>query len=204
MDIISLLPYMTLNKACSYAYTQEKIHQATTVSQILIWLRDYIKMSEDLDVTLRKNNMFPKDIKKAHDDVMKRYNIVRAEKESKASKEALALVNSFFSGYEKDGFTILVPKEKADFVREGQELSHCVGSDRYYQNHIAGKKMIFFIRKVSEPNKAYYTAEIDMLDFRVTQCYGYGDKPAIPEVRKFINEFARWLKSQKNKLRKAG
>ena len=64
--------------------------------------------------------------------------------------------------------------------------------------------MIFFVRRINEPDKAYYTAEIDMFDFRVTQCYGYGDKPAIPEVKNFINEFARWLKSQKHKLRKAG
>lgn len=204
IDIDSLMPYMTINKFSSYITKQHDILPKVSLGQIALWLRDYIRMNETLDVRLDKNNMFPKDIKKAHDDVLKRYNEVKSEIESKASKEALALVNSFFKGYEKDGFTVFVPKEKADFVREGQELSHCVGIDRYYQNHIAGKMMIFFIRRISKPDKAYYTAEIDMFDFRVTQCYGYGDKPAIPEVRKFINEFARWLKSQKQKLRKAG
>ncbi len=199
-----LLNYMTLNKFCRYSAKQLEIHTDETLYHISIWMRDYINMCESLDIRMRKNNLFPRDIKKAHDDIDTRYKEVMAERKERSKSEALELVNNLFTSYEKDQFTVLIPKDRQDFIREGQELSHCVGGPSYYERHINGEKMIFFIRLISNPQKAYYTAEIDMNTFIVTQLYGYGDKSAPPDVRKFTKEFANWLKRQKIYLRKAG
>lgn len=204
LDIDSFLPYMSLNKFFNYTHKQLEFFPNETLYHVSVWLRDYIRMSEDLNVVLSKSNMFPKNIKKAHDEILNRYNQLKAEEKEQSSKDALSLVNDFFKGYEKDGYTVLVPKEKADFIREGQELSHCVGRGSYYESHIMGERMIFFIRRSKEPQKAFYTAEIDMFDFRVLQLYGYGDKRATPEIKAFTAEFSKWLKTQKQKLRKAG
>lgn len=204
IDVDSLLPYMSVNKLCNYITKQHNLMPKITVGQIAVWLRDYIRMNESLDIKLSKAMLFPKNIKQAHDNIVDRYNKVKAELEDEASRAALSLINEFFKGYEKNGLTVLVPKERSDFIREGQNLNHCVGSDRYYDNHIKGTKMIFFVRKTENPDKSFYTAEIDMFSFVVTQFYGYGDKPAPPQLWSFIREFARWLKTQRGKLRKAG
>lgn len=203
-SIDELLYHMTIHKLSKYLNKQHELHPTETISHIAVWLRDYIRMNEALDVRLSKNNLFPKDIKVAHDFVNKRYQIVTEERRKRANEEAIELVNSIFDSYTKDNYTVLTPKCREDFIREGQELSHCVGGQSYFDRHVAGEKMIFFIRKVENPEKAFYTAEIDMVTFVVTQLYGYGDRPATPEVRKFTNEFSRWLKGQKKKLRKAG
>lgn len=169
-------------------------------------LADYYEMSEALDIPINKYNVRPKNLRKAHDVLVERYNKVKAEIKDKKSKAVLALVNHWFKGYEKDGYCIKVPKYRSDFIREGQALSHCVGTDSYYNNHKAGERMIFFIRKAAEPEIPYVTAEIDMVDFRLIQCYGAHDKPPIPEVRAFVTEFCLWLKRHSKSIaeRKAG
>ena len=80
---------------------------------------------------------------------------------------------------------------RSDFVTEGQRLNHCVGSAGYYERHMEGKRMVFFIRRASEPEKAYFTAEIDMSAGRILQLYGFGDCSAPRDVRAFTEGFAR-------------
>lgn len=203
VDICEILEKMTLNRFWKYVTKQKEIHPGISSYQVATWFRDYIRMNEELGVVLNKKNMFPADIKQAHDIVSQRLNEIREVEAKVASEVALQFVNSFFKGYEKDGLTVLMPTSRQDFIREGQELSHCVGQGRYYKNHIAGERMIFFIRKANAPKTAYYTAEIDMVTFGVLQLYGYGDRLPNAEVRKFTREFAQYLKNETKKLRKA-
>lgn len=215
--VITALEYMSLRKFINYFNKQKAVvgkmdmaskfdnrYYSSLENHILVCLSDYISMSEEIGVTLTKYNLFPKNIHIAHEQITPRANEIRKEREEKDSKEALAIVNDFFKEYKRDGYIIVVPKTRQDFIIEGQNLSHCVGGQSYYNNHIAGKKMIFFIRKVETPKTSYVTAEIDMRSFVVTQCYGYHDKPAPAPVKKFVKGFARWLQSQKSTLRKAG
>ena len=61
----------------------------------------------------------------------------------------------------------------------------------YYESHILGRNMIFFIRKAEAPRKPYFTAEIEMDTGRIRQLYGFGDCSAPKEVRAFTEGFAR-------------
>lgn len=210
-NILICLKYMTLNKLLNY-YEKQKALAASIKEQggnrshydILTDLSDYISMNQQMGINLNKKNLFPADIYIAHDKTVESYNLIKKDLVEKASIAALKIVNEFFKGYTKDDLTVLVPRSRQDFIREGIELSHCVGSDRYYENHIKGKKMIFFIRKVVEPNVAYFTCEIDMFDFRVLQLYGYGDCAAPKNIKKFASEFAKWLSKKSIKIQKAG
>lgn len=203
LDLSEILKKMSLNRFCTYLEKQSKLHKERTLTQIAVWIRDYIVMSEELGVQLNKRNLFPADIKQAHDVLLQRVNELRKVEAEEASKVALQFANSFFNGYEKDGLTVLMPKSRQDFIKEGQELSHCVGHERYYKNHISGQKMIFFIRRTDKPDTAYFTAEIDMVTFKVLQLYGYGDRLPSNSVRQFTKEFASYLRKETNKLRKA-
>lgn len=62
--------------------------------------------------------------------------------------------------YEKvgDEFEIVVPREPVDIINEGANLNHCVGG--YLESVASGYKTILFLRKVSEPDKSFYTIEV--------------------------------------------
>jgi hypothetical protein len=92
---------------------------------------------------------------------------------------------------------------KTDFVREGQALSHCVGmSSSYFNDHIKGERMIFFVRKLSNIDKPFATLQIDMKRFTIIQFHGCGNKPQNGDSRKFVNGFLKQL-SKKYKAKTA-
>ena len=183
---------------------RQKAITGAPISHINYWLRDYYNMCDSLDVPIMGQTARPKNLKKAHDIILKRYNEVKNQIDAEKSKAALEIVNQWFKGYEKDGMCIQVPHERVDFIREGQALSHCVGGERYYKNHIAGSQMIFFIRKAALPDKPFVTCEIDMRTGMVLQCYGFGDSVPPKEVKRFAKDFARFIQSRISVVRKAG
>lgn len=155
-DCISeVLEHMTLTKMQNYLNKQLALDESRNVSQTLMWMRDYINMCEEMNIELNKRTLFPPDIKKYHDLLAKRINSMRAAKEQEACRFALQIVNKFFTGYSDNTFTIKVPKKRADFIKEGHELGHCVGGQHYYDNHIKGTKMIFLFAVLQIRIKRY-------------------------------------------------
>ncbi len=198
-----VLEHMTLNTLCAYVERQIQLDHYDTTA-VIEHLADYYDMLKALKIPIDKHTVRPRDLKQSHDLLIERYNIVKSDIENKISKQAFEHINRWFKEYRKDGLCIKVPQERADLLREGQALSHCVGGDSYYKNHISGKRMIFFIRHSDSPDVPYYTAEIDMRTFNVLQCYGFGDKAAPREIRQFINGFAKTIGQTINKQRKVG
>lgn len=93
--------------------------------------------------------------------------------------------------YEKigDEFEIVVPREPKDIINEGASLNHCVGG--YLESVASGYKTILFLRKVSEPDKSFYTIEVD--DSRIVQIHGNHNRwlGNNPEAIQFVID---WLK----------
>ncbi len=95
------------------------------------------------------------------------------------------------------------PESCDDIIREGRVQKHCVGG--YAERHAYGKLHIMFIRKVSQPDKPYYTMEVSA-DGRIVQCRGYcndrgKDKPLT--VLAFEKEYQAYLDGIFNKRRKS-
>lgn len=93
--------------------------------------------------------------------------------------------------YEKigDEFEIIVPREPKDIINEGANLNHCVGS--YLESVASGYKTILFLRKVSEPDKSFYTIEVG--NSNIIQIHGNHNKwlGNNPEAIQFVID---WLK----------
>ena len=54
---------------------------------------------------------------------------------------------------------MIVPCRKEEELRvEGKRLHHCVAS--YAEAHASGRSNIFFIRKIDEPDKPFFTLEL--------------------------------------------
>jgi hypothetical protein len=192
---LTLLETMPYRRFAIYFNRQREIHRAT-LDQIFRWYKDYIAMSDVLNVDLsHKSVRFPKDIKQAHDSLIVKYTAVKDEELDRRFKLATENLYSGLQKYEDDKYAIVLPQSREDFIREGQSLSHCVGTQsQYFENHMKGERMIFFIRKIEDRETPFVTMEIDMKRCVVLQCYGYGDKRPNAEVIAFSNKFVTLLK----------
>lgn len=68
-----------------------------------------------------------------------------------------------------------------------------MGSGTYFREHIKGKSLIVFVRKIGAEEKALYTAQIDIENGRVQQIYGYKDSATPQDARAFALKLAKSL-----------
>lgn len=100
--------------------------------------------------------------------------------------------------YEDENYLIRLPVDGDEIQQEGMSLHHCVGG--YAHEHSIGSTTIMFLRKKSEPDKPFYTIEVEIgvadgkvAGLRIRQIHGFGnrylgnDPEAIPTV-------VRWLR----------
>ncbi|WP_018305437.1 PcfJ domain-containing protein [Desulfitobacterium hafniense] len=200
-DIGELLKTMSFERFANYFYKQIQMGKSKALSHYLMLYKDYLSMSETLKVDLsRKSVRFPNNIKESHDLILFRFNRVKHKNEDKKFKRAVKKLYAGMPQFANSEFCIVYPALRSDLIKEGQSLNHCVGADRYYKDHIAGTQMIFFVRKITEPQKPFVTMEVDMQELRIRQLYGYGDKLKNSNVRAFANEFLVALKRKENKV----
>ncbi len=104
-----------------------------------------------------------RDLKERHDLLAARVNELKSMPENERFQQAIDEGLYWWSHeYANEDYCVVYPQKHSDFITEGQRLNHCVDSAGYYERHMEGKRMVFFIRRASEPEKAYFTAEIDM------------------------------------------
>lgn len=117
----------------------------------------------------------------------------RRTKENKLKLEFREQLN-----YEDENYLIRLPVNSDEVQQEGLALHHCVGG--YAYSHERGATTIMFLRKKSEPDKPFYTIEVELgvadgkvAGLRIRQIHGFGnrwlgnDPEAIPTV-------VRWLR----------
>ena len=195
--VTDILQRMSFQKFCHYFKKQKERHKGRSISYLLMKYRDYLDMSEGLGVDMgHKSVRYPTDCVAAHDTILPRYNEHIYEIEDKLFMEKTSDIYSGLrsTDYEKDGYCIVLPHSRSDFITEGQSLNHCVGMEQYYKNHIAGRNLIFFVRRTEDRTKPFFTMEVSMESMRILQLYGFGDCTANKEVRQFAESFVRTLR----------
>ena len=88
--------------------------------------------------------------------------------------------------YKAKGLCVVVPMSPNEIIAEGKAQGHCVGS---YVNRVAeGNSVIVFLRDAAEPDKPYYTVELNPLDnFKLVQCRGKSNCGYGAEISAFLN-----------------
>lgn len=201
-DLVERLPkiekHLPIKKAINYLEKQKE--QICT-------LLDYWSDCKELRLDLgRENILFPPNLKQAHQRTIAVVNEKRARKRlaeaQKAEKEFARRLSKYKKKYTfASGQFFIRPAESGEeLISEGMELHHCVGG--YVQKYIKGETVILFVRKQSEPDKPFYTMEIDKHDSMV-QCRGKFNCGRTPEVEQFVSEFLENLRSNKSKPQKA-
>lgn len=192
-DVQSLtgaMPYAGIGKILKYIQKQtekrkeEKGHTTYTPEGIIRAYRDYLRECEQLHFDLHDREiLFPKDLVAAHDRTMKQIAFEKNKADQEKFQKAVEKLEKFaWSGGE---FFIRPAREQMELMAEGKALHHCVGG--YIKRMAEGETAIFFLRKVSEPDKPFYTLELQKK--RVIQCRtehnaSYDRKP---DVKKFVD-----------------
>lgn len=197
-----LVKTMSFGKFIRYFGKQKQITRKG-IGLLMTKYRDYIGMSKEAKIDLsHKSVRFPENIVEAHDELLKR---ITAEKNAAIDAAFAAAVKPHYEAmpvkaYENKKYCIVFPQMRSDFIIEGQSLNHCVGKfESYYKNHMAGTRMIFFVRRIENRDKPYFTMEVDMKQPQIVQLYGYSDCSAPKDVRSFAEGFVRALKTNKKK-----
>ena len=188
----------------------KKIIKSNKESHIRI-LRDIIRVWYQLDDPRPAlENISVSELGRLHDTFVAMFNeqrrnwVERYEEQKRKEREQRAKLNKVKIEFRKTlefedkDYLIRLPVDKNEIVKEGMELHHCVGS--YAERYGTGDTTIMFLRKKSEPDKPFYTIEVEIgvaddkvAGLRIRQIHGFGnrwlgnDPEAIPTV-------VRWLR----------
>lgn len=154
---------------------------------------DYARWLEEMGYDMRNEfNLFPKNFKRAHDEMSKQYMKFKDKQAREDAKRFNRLLGKLRKETEEveamnlnmDGLFIRLPNKLEELKEEGESLHHCVGT--YMEKVEKGETMIFFIRQKAAPEKPYYTLE---WHGRVVQCRGFRNCEMTPEVKAFVEIF---------------
>lgn len=199
-DIKEIHKYATLKQIIRYVKKQyikkNEKHYFSSDMVIGTW-KDYLRDCRELDMDLNKESiLFPTNLYDAHQKTIKKIKY----KADKALNDQLKIRLKKLKKYqfEYKGLIIRPALSIQELIDEGNALDHCVGS--YAKRYAKGQTTILFIRKKTNPNKPFYTMEIQ--DNRIIQTYGFDNKLPTKQVQAFIDTFTNEILNNKRRERK--
>lgn len=149
--------------------------------------KDYIGFCKKLKYDLDDTKYYkPYNFKIAHDQAYFKVESARNKYLDSCVKKILKKYQCL--NFVKGDYCIVVPKFADDIRQEGIDNKNCVGG--YVCRVKDGNSIICFVRHSVEPNKSFYTLELNPKDLRVVQCRGYKNNPT-PEEKQ-VNKFVEY------------
>ena len=150
---------------------------------------DYLDQCRQLGYNLRDTAIsLPHDFHTMHARLSQLTKIKADEKTRRAFAENMQKRARL--AYAEQELFVRQPKSVEEIVHEGEVLSHCVGG--YAERHAKGVTTILFIRKAAEPDKPFFTVEVDNSG-KIRQCYGDHNTPATAEIEAFRKRYQHYL-----------
>ena len=209
---------MTPEKLMHYLIRQkQESYSAYKYSSVLNQYEDYLSMCEELDKHMDDEMVYrPRELKRRHDEASEECRIRQEELRAKADKREAERkareMRKKYPGYEEllqeikakyefanDTYQIIVPENFAQITEEGMNLHHCVGNtERYFDRIVSRETYICFLRKVAEPDKSYYTIEVEP-GGTIRQHRGmYDEEPEIEQVKPFLKLWQKEIRKRMN------
>ena len=165
-------------------------------------------MKVDQGYEMNDIQVFPKDIRRRHDEMVLEAEKTKLDKRKKEANERYSKIKAKYHRLSDKysaaagGLIIRPAKDAAEIVTEGRILHHCVGGDNYLSSHNDGRSFILFLRKISEKDTPYITVEIR--DDKIIQWYGaYDRKPDKQMIEAWLEKYIKELKKHEKMLKKA-
>lgn len=179
-------------RAIRYIQKQRNICKDNSINtQYLI---DYWNMKDKLGESVKNlKDRYPQNIINAHNTVVWRQKF---ESNPKLQKDFEKRYSELLKYSFDDGRLLIVPaKDDHELYCEGRILGHCVYN--YSEKHATGKTAIFFIRHSNEPEKPYFTLELDERNLTVVQNRGKHNCARADEVVAFEKKWLDHIKTMK-------
>lgn len=175
-----------------------------SIREVISQYEDYMDMCRRLKKDTSDEMVFrPRELRRRHDEaaaeIKEREAEITADEYSQRYPNAEKVLKEIAGKleYRNDKYMIVVPEKNIDIVKEGRELHHCAGaSDRYFDRIAQNETYICFLRKTEEPDKPYYTIEVEP-GGTIRQHRGMDDEePEIEEVKPFLREWQREIRKR--------
>ena len=138
----------------------------------------YLSLLNEVNAPMDKSNLYPKDFRFAEKRVIDELHIAKDMKigNNKALIEKLTqairkMPNLKEMLGESSGLVVKVPETASELIQEGKRLHNCLGT--YIDDVANGECLILFIRRIDEPDTAYYACEYK--NGKITQLYTYNN-----------------------------
>ncbi|UGO47615.1 PcfJ-like protein [Bacillus phage vB_BanH_McCartney] len=158
--------------------------QGLDYASAFVTYRDYYTMNTDMGNT--SFNRYPRYLKTYHDIVARNYNVIKdpvaVEDFAKAADNYRVLETGRLGDYK-----IVVPKDAAEVVAEGNELHHCIAS--YVRRVNTGVSQIVFLRYKEDEDKPLVSVEIR--DFKIVQAKGFANRDVNKHEKEALHIFAK-------------
>ena len=176
---------------------------------------DYLSMAARLGKDMSDAMVHrPRELKRRHGELVEehsryleaeriRMDRERAEAEAARMAEKYPGSEDILAGirpkyeYQGDRFLIAVPRSFFDITSEGMALHHCVGTtERYFDRILQHETYICFLRRAEEPEKPFYTIEVEP-GGTIRQHRGmYDEEPGIEEIKPFLREWQKEIRKR--------
>lgn len=153
-------------------------------------IKDYYRFCEVLALSMNSKNKFPDDIKKAHDELMNKIDVVNSNKKTKKIQQRVT-EQLYKLRFADDKFVITPANSTSDLIIESRKLNHCVKT--YADRYANGGTNIFLVRTRKDVNTPFYTLELSN-DKKIVQLRGNHNKLPTNEVIEFVSEWAKKFK----------
>lgn len=206
-DLREMKKRMSERKICNYLKRQSALSGRRAKELISTW-EDYIHMASRIGMDTKTELVYkPKDLKKAHDDAVAISGGADVARRAGEIAEKFPDIEKIYEEirekyqYREKKYSIIVPERIEDIIREGKILGHCLhSSDRYFDRIQTRESYIVFLRYTEEPDRPYYTLEIEPGGTaRQKRTVGDNQNADLEEAKDFIR---RWQKEVKKRLTK--
>jgi len=195
--LVELLGYITPQKIIGYIthqleqnlFKEKKYSFQNPATDMAILWSDYLKNCALLGYDLKDSFiLYPRDLKKRHDEVMVIYKAKKTELLDKAIAGLYEPLQSRY-GFAWQKMLLRPPASMDEIIADGHALHHCAGSGSYIENMAAGKCRILFVRRSDAPDAPFFTMELR--DEKVIQCRGNNNCSMTAEVKKFVTQWKK-------------
>lgn len=198
-DLKFISSRMSMVQIYNYVRRQMKENDMKSGEVLTTW-SDYLAMAERFHMDTQDAIIYRvRKLRKRHDELVERCHskslAIKAGEILKNYPHVEQIYESIRDIYEYSDkvYSVVSPHCIEDVLREGENLHHCVGSsDRYWERIERRESYILFLRRSDNPEKAYYTLEIEP-DGTVRQKRTMYDRQEadIEDAKKFLKKWQK-------------
>ena len=198
-DLKFISDRMSMVQIYNYVRRQMKENRMKSGEVLTTW-SDYLAMAERFHMDTQDAIIYRvRKLRQRHDELVERSHskslAIKAGEILKKYPHVEQIYESIKDIYEYSdkNYSVVSPRCIEDVLREGENLHHCVGSsDRYWERIERRESYVLFLRHSNDPEKAYYTLEIEP-DGTVRQKRTMYDRQEadIEDAKKFLKKWQK-------------